>query len=172
MSESFVVDNSVVMSWCFKDEEDQYADAVLDRLSEATAFVPSIWPLEVVNVLLAAERTKRLNEADSVRFITLLSQLPIMVEHERTERIMKDLLALARANNLSSYDAKMVCNSLEKSKIFIDISGRIGVAEVTHMGMKEKEMEKIAQLIGAIMHGKENSEIVKEVKRLVASFIQ
>jgi len=86
MGESFVVDNSIVMSWCFKDEENQYADAVLDRLSEGTAFVPSIWPLEVVNALLAAEPKKRLNEADSVRFITLLSQLPIMVEHERPER--------------------------------------------------------------------------------------
>jgi predicted nucleic acid-binding protein len=114
MSESFVVDNSVVMSWCFEDEENQYADAVLDRLSEATAFVPSTWTLEVVNVLLAAEREKRLNEADGVRFITLLSQLPIMVEHERPERIMKDLLALARANNLSSYDASYLDLSMRK----------------------------------------------------------
>jgi len=62
MSESFVIDNSVVMSWCFKDETNQYADAVLDRLLESTAFVPSIWPLEVVNVLLVAERKKRLSE--------------------------------------------------------------------------------------------------------------
>ena len=94
MGESFVVDNSVVMSWCFKDETNQYADAILDCLSDATAFVPSIWPLEVVNLLLVAERKKRLSEADSVRFITLLSQLPIIVEHERPERMMKDLLAL------------------------------------------------------------------------------
>ena len=102
MSVSFVVDNSVVMSWCFQDETNQYADTVLERLAEATAFVPSIWPLEVVNVLLVAERKKRLSKADSVRFITLLSQLPIIVEHERPERVMTDLLALARANNLSS----------------------------------------------------------------------
>ncbi len=114
MSESFVIDNSVVMSWCFKDETNHYADAVLDRLLESTAFVPSIWPLEVVNVLLVAERKKRLSEADSVRFLTLLSQLPIIVEYERTERIMKDLLALARANNLSSYDAYYLDLSMRK----------------------------------------------------------
>jgi len=105
MGESFVVDNSVVMSWCFKDETNHFADTVLDRLSEATAFVPSIWPLEVVNVLLVAERKKGLSEADSVRFITLLSQLPIIVEQGRPEKIMIDLLGLARAHNLSSYDA-------------------------------------------------------------------
>ena len=101
----FVVDNSVVMSWCFKDETNQYADAVLDKLSETTAIVPSIWPLEVVSVLLVAERRKRLKQADSVRFITLLSKLPIVVEHEWPEKKMTDLLALGRVKNLSSYDA-------------------------------------------------------------------
>lgn len=105
MMNSFVVDNSVVMSWCFKDEKNKYGDAVLDRLAESTAIVPPIWPLEVVNVLLVAERRNRLKQVDSVRFITLLSQLPIVVEHEGPERKMKDLLSLGRANNLSSYDA-------------------------------------------------------------------
>jgi predicted nucleic acid-binding protein len=114
MSEAFVVDNSVVMSWCFKDETNQYADAVLDCLSETTAFVPAIWPFEVVNVLLVAERKKRLSEADSVRFITLLSQLPIIVAHEGAQRMMKDVLALARSNNLSSYDASYLDLSMRK----------------------------------------------------------
>ncbi len=105
MTEHFVVDNSVVMSWCFKDETNKYADAILHKLSEARAVVPSIWPLEVVNVLLVAERRKRLSEANSTRFITLLTQLPIIVEQERPENMMKELLTFARANNLSSYDA-------------------------------------------------------------------
>ncbi len=105
MTKHFVIDNSVVMSWCFKDETNKYADAILHRLSEATAFVPLIWPLEVVNVLLVAERKKRLSEADSARFITLLTQLPIVVEVDHTEKSMKELLSFARANNLSSYDA-------------------------------------------------------------------
>ena len=105
MTKHFVIDNSVVMSWCFKDETSKYADAILHRLSEATAFVPSIWPLEVVNVLLVAERKRRLSEADSTRFITLLTQLPIVVEVGHPERSMKELLIFARANKLSSYDA-------------------------------------------------------------------
>ena len=105
MSNSFVVDNSVVMAWCFKDEANPYADAVLTSLTRATAVVPGIWPLEVVNVLLVAERSERLHESDSVRFISLLSQLPIVVERTWPERSMKDLLALGRAHSLSSYDA-------------------------------------------------------------------
>ena len=125
MSESFVIDNSIVMSWCFSDEISQYADAVLDRLQESTAFVPSIWPLEVVNVLLVAERKKRLREADSVRFITLLSQLLIIVEYERTARIMNDLLTLGRANRLSSYDASYLDLAMRKGLPIATIDTRL-----------------------------------------------
>lgn len=114
MVKHFVVDNSVVMSWCFKDETNKYADTVLDRLTESAAVVPSIWPLEVVNVLLLAERQKRLSESDSIRFITLLSQLPIVVEYERPEKMMRELLALARAYNLSSYDASYLDLAMRK----------------------------------------------------------
>ena len=114
MDGSFVADNSVVMAWCFQDEANEYADSVLDRLSNAEAFVPSIWPLEVVNVLLVAERKKRIPEADSVRFPTLLAQLPIVVEHERPDRVMRDLLALGRASRLSSYDASYLELAMSK----------------------------------------------------------
>ncbi len=112
-ADHFVVDNSVVMSWCFKDETNNYADKILDRLIEEAAVVPSVWPLEVANVLLAAERQRRLSESDSIRFLTLLSQLPITVEHERPE-IMKDLLALGRENDLSSYDASYLNLAMKK----------------------------------------------------------
>ena len=114
MAEQFVVDNSVVMSWCFKDETNSYADIVLNMLTKVSAVVPSIWPLEVVNVLLSAERQKRLSKSDSMRFLTLLSQLPIFVEYERPEKMMKELLALARTSNLSSYDASYLDLAMRK----------------------------------------------------------
>jgi len=114
MGKNFVVDNSVVMSWCFKDEDNPYADLVLGRFEEATAYVPSVWPLEVVNVLLAAERKKLISETDSIRFLRLLSQLPILVQHESPERAMKDILNLARAHDLSSYDASYLDLAMKK----------------------------------------------------------
>lgn len=104
MSSKFVIDNSVVMSWCFEDEANRYADAVLDSLTDAVAIVPSIWPLEVINVLLVAERRQRLNQTASARFLTLLGKLPIEVEQGQPEARMGELLALGRANQLSSYD--------------------------------------------------------------------
>ena len=114
MSEDFVIDTSVVMSWCFKDETNRYADGILDLFEEATAFAPSIWPLEVGNVLLVAERRKRLSEADSMRFITLLSELPIIVEQEPPERMIHEILALAREHKLSSYDASYLDLAMRK----------------------------------------------------------
>jgi len=105
MGERFVVDNSIVMTWCFKDEADPYADAVLKSLTGNEAIVPAIWPLEVVNVLVVAERRNRLLESDSIRFLSLLSQLPIYVERTWPEKMMTQLLALGRDNSLSSYDA-------------------------------------------------------------------
>ncbi len=105
MSGPFVVDNSVVMAWCFEDEAGKYADAVLERLTVAEAMVPAIWPLEVGNVLLVAERKRRLDRADSARFVALLQQLPIVVEQEDARRALGDVMALARDLGLSTYDA-------------------------------------------------------------------
>jgi predicted nucleic acid-binding protein len=104
MPENFVVDNSVVMAWFFQDQADPYADTVMDRLEESSAAVPSLWPLEVVNVLLAAERRKLISPADSERFIRLLAQLPIFIDLESSASMMKDLIILGRAHKLSSYD--------------------------------------------------------------------
>jgi len=114
MNDDFVVDNSVVMTWCFKDETSQYADHILDRLEDSTGFVPSIWPLEVSNVLLVAERKKRISEAGSTRFIALLSELPIIVDQEPPERMIKEIFSLARKHNLSSYDASYLDLAMRK----------------------------------------------------------
>ena len=105
MSARLVVDNSVVMTWCFEDEVSAYCEGVLDALNEGAALVPSIWPLEVVNVLLVAERKKRLSPQASARFLSLLRSLPIIVEQETTRAVFQEVLLIARQGGLSSYDA-------------------------------------------------------------------
>ena len=101
----FVLDCSVAMAWCFEDESDGYADAVLDRLAEGTAVVPALWPLDVTNVVLVAERRGRLKVADSSRFLELLSALPIEVDGETHRFATGPILSLGRAHGLASYDA-------------------------------------------------------------------
>ena len=112
--QEFVIDNSVVMSWCFQDETNKYADDVLGFLEEGIAYVPAIWPLEVSNVLLVAERRRLLSQADSSRFISLLFELPIIVDQESPERMLSEILALAREYKLSSYDASYLDLAMRK----------------------------------------------------------
>ena len=114
MSNNFVLDNSVVMAWCFEDESSQYSDIILGNLEFSTGYVPTIWPLEVTNVLLVAERKGRISKAGVSRFITLLDQLPIVVEQESPSRMFKEIFALGREYNLSSYDASSLDLAMRK----------------------------------------------------------
>lgn len=104
--ELFVLDASMTLAWCFHDEAGQQAEQVLDLLSASQAIVPSLWPLEVSNAILNAERRNRLTIADSARFLQLLRCLPIQIEDASSiERAWGEILNLARAHRLSTYDA-------------------------------------------------------------------
>lgn len=100
-----VLDSSVTMAWCFEDETSDYADAALSSLAVDEAVVPSIWPLEVVNVLTIAERKGRTDRTGVGRFVTALSHLPIKVDDQTTAKAFSDILSLARTHQLTSYDA-------------------------------------------------------------------
>jgi predicted nucleic acid-binding protein len=100
-----VVDASVALSWCFADEKDPYATRVLHSLSEAEAIVPAIWPLEVSNALVVAERRKRLKPAEALRFIALVGSLGLRLDTQPPARVFEGTLPLARRSGLSAYDA-------------------------------------------------------------------
>lgn len=101
----FVLDCSVAMAWCFPDEAGPYSEKVLEDLAGSGAVVPSIWPLEVANVLLSAERRTRISKAQSRRFVELLQALPISVDETRAATVWDGVLSLARDQKLSAYDA-------------------------------------------------------------------
>lgn len=58
---SFVVDNSIALSWCFEDEQSEPIMALLDRVAESGAVAPQLWPIEALNGLLTAERRGRID---------------------------------------------------------------------------------------------------------------
>ena len=129
----FVLDNSVVMSWCFEDESSEYADMVLESLETSEAAVPSIWPLEVGNVLLVAERRNRIDEASSNRFLELINALPIQVESEPPDRIFTRILSLARKHGMSTYDAS-----------YLDLAMRLD----TEIATLDESLRRIAKKVG------------------------
>jgi predicted nucleic acid-binding protein len=101
----FVLDCSVVLAWYFADESDPFADAVAASLARATAAVPSVFHLEIANILVVGERRKRSTEAQAATFLTRLAALPIVVDGQTDTRAWSDTMALARAHGLSAYDA-------------------------------------------------------------------
>lgn len=115
-----MIDASVVMAWCFEDEAGPYADEVLESFTRATALAPIIWPMEVSNVLVAAERRGRITAADAVRFLNLLRQLPIVVVEETAPRVFGEILSLARQQRLSVYDV-----------MYLDLAMRSGLPLAT-----------------------------------------
>ena len=116
----FVLDTSVAVSWFFEAEAGAYTDAVLESLTEWEAVVPSLWPLEVANVLLVAERRRRCSEAEAVRFIELLESLPIAVDDDTARRALHGTYQLAREHALTAYDAA-----------YLELAMRLGVPLVT-----------------------------------------
>ncbi len=104
----FVLDNSVAMRWLLESDklsDQDYAEKVLKSFSDSDAFVPNLWHLEASNVLLRAERYGEITTGEVERFISQLENLPIQVDSLTANQSFSRTLALARAYNLSSYDA-------------------------------------------------------------------
>lgn len=102
---SFVLDASVTMAWCFEDENSARAWHILDLLENDRAIVPSIWSLEVANVLVQAERRQRITINETTEFLNFLSRFEIEIEPGSKARVFSDTLKLARQARLTVYDA-------------------------------------------------------------------
>ena len=101
----FVLDCSVTMAWCFEDEGNEKTMEVLQALKSSKAIVPSLWPLEVSNVLLIAGRKKRVTELQTARLIDALASLPIVVDQTTAAKAMHSIFLLAKKTDLTVYDA-------------------------------------------------------------------
>src|SRR5205807_1499618 len=79
--------------------------AVLESLATCEAVVPGLWPYEIANALLVAERRRRSTGDDTAAWLRFLGQLPIIVDSEPVSRVCDVLLGTARSQRLSAYDA-------------------------------------------------------------------
>ncbi len=102
---AFVLDASIAVAWCFEDEAAPEVDALLDGLKARGAVVPALWPLEVANVLVQAERRRRITMATVDGRLAAFAALPITVDTTSWLRTSAAILALARLHGLTTYDA-------------------------------------------------------------------
>src|ERR1035437_6079136 len=100
MSAAFVLDASVALAWCFEDETSPYSESALRHLATNAAVAPTVWPLEVVNALLIAERRKRITTTKVDLFLKTLQVLPIEVVEEDASRVFDQVAATAREHGL------------------------------------------------------------------------
>jgi predicted nucleic acid-binding protein len=105
MKPTLIIDGSITMAWCFADEATVETARVQDRLIAEAALVPAHWFLEVVNVLVMAEKRQRITAADATNFLRLLAALDIQTDHETSARAFGHLPSLCRSHGLTSYDA-------------------------------------------------------------------
>jgi predicted nucleic acid-binding protein len=66
---------------------------------------PGLWHLEVANVLLQAEKRGRIASSDVTMRLELIAELPITTDNEMSARAWREILALARVEGLTAYDA-------------------------------------------------------------------
>lgn len=130
---AFVLDSSIALSWCFENESSDAAYRLLDRIRADSAAVPNLWHVEVANVLVLAERRRRITLADSAEFIALLESLQISVDDETSSRAFSRVLDLAREERLTAYDAA-----------YLELAMRLGVP----LASKDGDLCKAAERVG------------------------
>jgi len=102
---SLVLDPSVVAGWFIGDESSSFTEAALSAVAASGALVPSLWPCEVTNMFLMAERRGRISTEDVALALESLAALSIDVRPTSATRDPAALARIAREYRLSAYDA-------------------------------------------------------------------
>ena len=119
MTVAFVLDSSVALTWCFRDEATKATTELLNRLETDGALVPTWWFLEVANVLTISERRRRITQSETGAFINDLRKLDLQVDDRGSHsRAFHELVWLARDHALTIYDAVYLDLALRKSLPF------------------------------------------------------
>ena len=119
----------MTLAWCFQDEATPFTESVLNLLVQDVSIrVPAIWPLEVANALLAAERRKRVTTTQVTTFLQVIKDLRISVDSTPVLLAFDRILLLAREQNLTEYDANYLELAIRESLIIATLDERLRTA--------------------------------------------
>ena len=102
---SLVLDSSVTIAWAYNDETTPQILEVFDRVIANGAWVPSLWRIEVANMLEMKVRGRRNDAAFRDGALANLSLLPISLDPETDRQAWGATLRLAERHRLTLYDA-------------------------------------------------------------------
>src|SRR5271157_4139005 len=138
---AFVLDSSVALAWFMPGEQTPRTEALLDQATETGALVPGMWPLEVANIVLVAERKNRITQAQRVRALAALAKLPIRIDTDTAGHAWDSTFDLALAHGLSVYDAGYLDLSLRSGLPLATLDQALGRAAgacgVPVLGMRD-----------------------------------
>jgi predicted nucleic acid-binding protein len=101
-----VLDASVVLSWLFPDEENDWSKVlVLGLRADDRVVVPAHWTMEIANGLLVGYRRKRIKAEQIAGFLDQLARIPTEVEPALSVEETKRVVTLGEKHSLSIYDA-------------------------------------------------------------------
>lgn len=100
-----VLDASMTINWLFKDERTPAAHEVMKRVVADGAVVPSLWRLEVANMLRNAIRRRRCDEDYVARSLSRLERFRITIDDETDRHAWAETRMLSREEDLTVYDA-------------------------------------------------------------------
>jgi predicted nucleic acid-binding protein len=111
---SLVLDSSVTMAWVYSEETTSAIEAVLEQVTAAGAWVPSLWRLEVANILEMGVRRGRTKAAFRDATLNDLTLLPIQTDAETERQAWTATLQLAVRHRLTLYDAAYLETALRR----------------------------------------------------------
>lgn len=101
----FVLDTSVSGPWYLPDEDSPYARQVLNRIRIEAPIVPILWSSEMANMLLVAERRRRITASERANATRAILNLPLTFRHVPLPAMLDRVFNLANGQNLTAYDA-------------------------------------------------------------------
>ncbi len=102
---SLVLDCSATLAWVYGDETTGAVCAVFEAVAAGGAWVPSLWRLEVANVLEIGVRRGRHDGAFRDATLADLALLPIRLDPETDQQAWGATAQLAARHGLTLYDA-------------------------------------------------------------------
>ena len=117
-----VLDCSAVAALLLEEDSGGDAEDVLSKAAsgKASVIVPGLFWLEIVNVLVQAERRKRIPKGDAARIESYLLSLPIDTDNPPFRTAISRVRQIAAEHGLTAYDAA-----------YIELADRVGARLLT-----------------------------------------
>jgi len=136
---SLVLDSSVTLAWIYSEQTSAQIDRVLQLVSRDGAWVPSLWRLEVANILEMGVRRGRHDAAFRDATLGDLALLPIDVDQDTDAHAWGATLRLAERHRLTLYDAAYLELAKRRKAALATLDGELRAAaqgeKVTLLGV-------------------------------------